>query len=96
MGRPGVCGYRSAEDVLSHLASHKLWHAEVLASILEGGPQVMAEARRAGDFNKRQVVLRNALPVREFLDAYHAAHLSLMDHAQRLTLEELTCNGSLP
>lgn len=95
--RPGVCGNWSTKDIIAHLASFERVLADVLHTLLEGGPTPYLDQYCAGGgFNDAQVAARRAKSGAEVLREYGdtcAANLAL---AARIPAERSRETGTLP
>lgn len=93
----GVCGVWSVKDILAHLTSYELLLADVLTTLLDGGPTPYLEAMNGpGEFNDSQVELRRNNSPDEALAEYEQAHANVMSLAVQIPKETYRQNGTIP
>jgi hypothetical protein len=94
----GVCGYWGVKDIVAHLGSYELWHAEVLDGFLDAGPKPISEQMdaRGSEFNDWWVSTRHDRVASEVLDEYLAAHEALVSLAARVPKDVFPRAGTLP
>lgn len=94
----GVCGFWGVKDIVAHLGSYEIWHAEVLQGFLDGGPAPLMEQMRArgNEFNDWWVSTRADKSTDDVLEEYLRAHQSLQELASRVPAEVFPRAGTLP
>ncbi len=94
----GVCGSWSVKDIMAHLTSYELCHAELLASFIEPGPTPTLDQLRArgSDFNTFQVAARKDQSPQDVLTAYTEAHARLMEAVSEISPATLSEVGTIP
>jgi hypothetical protein len=94
----GVCGWWSVKDIMAHLTSYELWHAELLGTFLEPGPTPALDQLReqGGEFNTMQVAARKDGSPAEVLQEYEEAHGRLMVAVSKLPSSILAKVGTIP
>lgn len=94
----GVCGWWSVKDIMAHLTSYELYHAELLSTFVKPGPTPTMDQRReqGAEFNTHQVAARKDLSAREVLESYTEAHDRLMDAVAAVPQATLSEVGTIP
>ncbi len=94
----GVCGWWSVKDIMAHLTSYELCHAELLSSFIEPVPTpTMDRFREQGpEFNKFQVAARKDLAPEHVLNEYGEAHARLMESVSKIPVATLAQVGTIP
>ncbi|MGA9533714.1 MAG: maleylpyruvate isomerase N-terminal domain-containing protein [Anaerolineales bacterium] len=94
----GVCGTWGVKDIVAHLGSYEIWHAEVLNGFLDGGPSPLSEQRRArgNEFNDWWVLTGAERSASEVLDEYLQAHQALVQLAAKVPKDIYPKAGTLP
>jgi len=94
----GVCGWWSVKDIMAHLTSYELCHAELLASFIKPGPTPTIDQlqEQGSEFNKVQVAARKDQPAQDVLSAYSDAHERLMEAVSEIPAATLSEVGTIP
>jgi uncharacterized protein (TIGR03083 family) len=94
----GVCGWWSVKDVLAHLTSFEICHAELMASFIQPAPTPMLDQFREQrtEFNDVQVEAMKDRSPDDVLHAYRGAHEDLMQAVSQLPASTLAEVGTIP
>ncbi|MCK4898453.1 MAG: maleylpyruvate isomerase N-terminal domain-containing protein [Anaerolineales bacterium] len=95
---PDVCGWWSVKDIMAHMISFELLHADVLDTFLgaEPGAYMQGMAQGGEKFNQEQVTRRKDVPVSAVLEEYQESHTRVMVLARRIPDETYRQNGIIP
>lgn len=96
---PGVCGFWSVKDILSHLTSFEWILSEIFENFIEQGktPTLDQHNSMTGDaFNAVQVGMRQNRTASEVLAEYDKAHARVRELASQLDEAFLRKPGTLP
>lgn len=96
---PGVCGYWSVKDIVSHLTSYEWVLVDVFTSCVSGGPTPVLDQLTSMDgdsFNAAQVTSRQEKKASEVLQEYNDAYAQSMQILPRISESDLRKPGTLP
>jgi hypothetical protein len=95
---PNVCGWWSVKDIMAHMISYELLHADVLDTFLGAEPGAyMREMAQGGEkFNQVQVARRKDVSVSGVMGEYKDSHNRVMELAERIPPETYRQNGTIP
>jgi hypothetical protein len=93
----GACGVWSMKDIVAHLSSYERVLEDILGSLFGPGATPYLDRFQAGhEFNDAEVETRRAVPVREVLDEFAAAHGRTLELIARIPEERRRQPGTLP
>ena len=91
---PGVCGIWSVKDIIAHLSSYESVLADLLKTIVDGGPPPQSLLKLRD--NDAEVELRKEKTAQAVLAEYNQNHAQVMQLAAQIPPEALRQTGTIP
>ena len=90
---PGVCGIWSVKDIIAHLSSYESVLADLLKTIVDGGPPPQSLLKLRD--NDAEVELRKEKTAQAVLAEYNQNHTQVMQLAAQIPPEALRQTGTI-